>query len=540
MEADYIIVGGGLVGCALASRLKQSDTTLKVLIIEAGSDPSGEPNTTTFMGTFALGGSGMDWSYVTAPQAWNNNRIHIESAGKVLGGGSTINYGGWLRGDACDYNEWADVVNDQRWSYKGMLPYFKKSEHHLTKTDSATHGFDGPIKATSVSASDPNRRYGLREPVWEAFTGLGIVPNDDSDGSIAGISENVETWHNGHRQAAHTAYNLKGVRIMTDTLAHKIEFTTNDRGKRVASAVTLYNGGEVSARKEIIITAGSFRTPQILMLSGIGPTDELNKFNIPVIVDSPHVGRSLFDHFAHFQFWKLRNPEKGLAMGTHLWADPAYLKGMPCDWIINQSVPVQVLKPALQADDEQDPEHPLLRPGRSHFEVSVVYAGLGLPVMDGSIIATSTMLLLPTSRGTIKLASASPTDPPVIDPNYYSTQVDRTTLIQGTRLVMQALLGTPTGNAFIEGEMAPPGETVLSIDATDAEIDARIRNTGVAHKHAAGSAPMGKVVAPDLCVYGVEGLRVADSSVLPVPVGGHPQATLYALAEQAADIILSS
>jgi len=176
---------------------------------------------------------------------------------------------------------------------------------------------------------------------------------------------------------------------------------------------------------------------------------------------------------------------------------------------------------------------------QSHVEFTVLYAGVGLPTPpDGKIIATSTMLLLPQSRGTVTLSSNKISDAPLVDPHYYSSEVDRVNLIHGTRRIMKAMLETKALGPHIMAEISPPGLRALRTSSTDAEIDARIRNVGLAHKHAGGSNPMGKVVAPNLTVYGVKGLRVADASVLPVPVGGHPRATLYALAKQAADMIL--
>ncbi|MCJ1439475.1 hypothetical protein MMC27_008869 [Xylographa pallens] len=541
-QADYIVVGGGLVGCALASRLKQGNSSHTVLVVEAGADPSDNPNVTSALGSFALVNSDVDWSYTTVPQKYTNNRAHSENAGKALGGGSVINWGGWSRGDASDYDEWAQLVGDDRWSYKAMLPFFRRSEHHLdVHADPQTHGFDGPIHVASITGSDPKRLYGLRNPVKAAFNELGFSQSNDSTGSSAGISEIVENWHNGLRQTSAKVYGLEGVEVMTETIVDRILFTKNSENNLRATAVQLADGRTVSANKEIIISAGAYNTPQILMLSGIGPADELQKHNIPLVVDAPHVGTNLFNHFAHFQLFNLLHPEKGLAMGTSLWTDPAFLKGLPCDWAINEPVPSHLLGPALKEDGEIDKHHPLLHPSRPHVEYTILYAGFGLPTPpDGTIIASSTMLLLPTSRGSVTISSASPTDPPVIDPNYYSTQADRTALVYGTRRVMQALMETSAGKDFVASEMVPPGLEPLSFQSTDAEIDARIRNAGVAHKHAGGSAAMGKVVGPDLCVYGVQGLRVADSSVLPIPVGGHPQTTLYALAEQAADMILQS
>ena len=398
----------------------------------------------------------------------------------------------------------------------------------------------------SISASDKERQYPLRKPIHAAWTELGVKHNPDTNnGCLAGISEVEENWHNGLRQPSHQAYGLEGVQVLTDTMVHSVLFSTNSEGKHVASGVQLVDGSQVSARKEVILSTGAHRTPQLLMLSGIGPADVLLKHNIPLRANLAEVGRNMFDHFAIFQFWKLLNPSQGLAMGTPLWASPAYFKGLPCDWAVKEAVPTHLLSTALSSDSISDTDvTALLHPKRCHLETMVVYApagadhvGLNLP-MDGTHVASSVMLLLPTSRGTISLTSASATDPPTINPNYYATSADQQALIYGTRRIMKAMLDTAGGKEFIGSEVTPPGMPELTLQSSDAEIDERIRGTGVAHAHASGSAAMGKVVDPNLRVYGIGGLRVADGSVFPVPVGGHPQATLYALAEQAAEIVL--
>jgi choline dehydrogenase-like flavoprotein len=282
-----------------------------------------------------------------------------------------------------------------------------------------------------------------------------------------------------------------------------------------------------------------------LQLSGIGSEETLSRHGIPVVVDNPEVGKNLFDHFALFQIFKLRNPERGLAVGHPALSDPAYIKGLPCDWQVWDSVPTETLEKAVQADEQNAA---LQSTGvdfrslisRTLAELLVVYFPVGVPgvPMDGSYVATSVMLLHPTSRGRVALKSASPADPPSIHPNYYATETDQTVLIYAVRRNLQALLGTPAGKGYFEADVAPPGMPTLTPESSDADIDGRIRATGMAHFHSAGSAGMGKVVNNDLSVKGVQGLRVADMSVLPVPIGGHPQVTLYALAEQAADIIL--
>jgi len=546
-EVDFIIVGGGLAGCTVASRLHQNNTSLKILVLEAGIDPKDNPNILTPMGGFALLGSDLDWTYPTAPQPATGDRVHIINSGKGLGGSSLINYGGWIRGDATDYDSWANVVGDARWSYKGLLPYMRKSEGFTDSTaDPEQHGLHGPMHVTSVSASDPERRYPLREPIRNAWTELGVKVNPDpSSGSLVGISEFLENWYNGQRQFTQAVYKLDDVQVTTNATVQRVLFSKNNAGYQVATAVELVDGRQFSARKEIIISAGALRTPQILMLSGIGPRDTLSKFNIPLVHEVSEVGKNLFDHFALYQLWKLRDAERGLALGSPLLTNPALFKGFPSDWAINEAVPIDLLKQALQEDETAGKvvasTRSLLEPGRCHVETVAVYSTLGTPgiPLDGSYITTSVMLFLPTSRGCISIASNSATDKPVIDSNYYTTSVDRTALIYGTRRVLQAFLETSAGKSFIETEVAPPGFSNLTTNSTDGEIDARIRATGMAHHHSAGSAAMGQVVGTDLCVYSVHGLRVVDASVLPVAIGGHPQATLYALAEQAVDLILN-
>ena len=279
------------------------------------------------------------------------------------------------------------------------------------------------------------------------------------------------------------------------------------------------------------------------MLSGIGPAGELAKHHIPVLVDQPQVGKNLFDHFALFQFWKVRDATYALDMASN----PAFLKGMPCDWAIKESVPSQILSTALRSDSMPDSDAAAYsQPSRCHLETMILYApggaehvGLKLP-MDGTYISSSLMLTLPTSRGQLSLSSDSISNAPVIDPCYYTTATDRATLIYGAKRLAEALKDTKAGKECILHEVPPPGMPELTSQSEDELVDQRIRAVGVCHAHASGTMAMGKVVDTDLKVIGIDGLRVADASVIPVPIAGHPQATLYALAEQAAHIILSS
>ncbi|BCS24209.1 GMC family oxidoreductase [Aspergillus puulaauensis] len=544
-EADYIIVGGGLTGCVVASRLKQRDPSLDILVLEAGPDPSNNPNVKTFPGLFSLLDSDLDWSYATTPQANTANREHTVHAGKALGGGSTINFGGWSRGDSRDYDLWATTVGDTRWGFKGLLPYFRRSESFFDHSaDPAYHGFEGPVRVTSVSESDPKRRYPLREPIRDAWLELGEKFNPGvGSGQLSGIVEFLETWDGGERQAAYQAYTLDGVQCITNAAVHKVEFEEGLGDQKKASAVLLTDGRRFTARNEIILAAGALRTPQLLMLSGIGPTETLTKHGIRTTVDAPDVGKNLNDHFALYQLYKLQNPDRGLALGSPALSDPAFMKGLPADWAVNQQIPRDIIEAAVQKDRERfgpDSDDSALIPGRPLVETLAVYAPAGVPnvPMDGSLIVTSVMLLAATSRGSVSISSADPSDPPVVDSNYYDTEADRATLIHGARRTTKAMLDTDALKGYIECEVPPPGMSALSSKSSDNEFDARIRATGMAHHHPAGTAAMGRVVDAELRVYGVRGLRVVDASVLPVSIGGHPQATLYAVAEQAVDMIL--
>jgi GMC oxidoreductase len=219
---------------------------------------------------------------------------------------------------------------------------------------------------------------------------------------LAGISDFLENWHEGKRQPAHLAYSLEGVRAITSTMAHRVVSSKDNAGNQIATAVLVSDGRQFAARKEIILSAGALRTPQILMLSGIGPADTLYKYGIPAVSDTTKVGKNLFNHFAHFQAWKLRNPEKGLALRSPLMTDLAYFKGLlPVDWAVNDTVPSNILEPALQADIAEGTTNSttqsasLLGPDRCHVETLIVYSTVGTPP-DGTQITSSEMLGTPT------------------------------------------------------------------------------------------------------------------------------------------------
>ena len=543
LVADYVIVGGGLVGCVIASRLSQNDE--EVILLEAGPDATGNPAARFFLSGLSLQGGELDYAYPSDPVATTANRVHHLSAGKALGGGTVINFGGWLRGDAADYDEWAEVAGDKRWSYKGLKPWFVKSEKFYDSgADPQEHGFDGPMYVTSIAAADEGqRKYPLRETVKDAWAELGVPHNVDRENSASvGVNEMHENSNKqGMRQPSNVVYPLDRAKVFTSTPVYRVIFDGTEAAGIKATGVELVDGRKVTARKQVIVSAGAYQTPKILMLSGIGPSTDLANHGIPLVHESPYVGQNLHDHYAIHLAFRVRDPSLGYAFGGASFPhDPAFLKGLPWDWIANKPLPGEILSKHQHET----------KPGwekRNVYEVLTAYVVPGIPgiPIDGTHLATSTMLLLPTSRGSVTIRSNSPTDLPRVQPNYLSTQLDRDTLVHATRTTVKLLTATENLKQIVESESPPVKEGLeglapLTVDTSDEAILERLQRTGEQHQHSGGTAAMGKVVDGEGRVFGVTGLRIADASIIPVPLGGHPQATLYAMAEQLASMILAS
>ncbi|KAF2690836.1 GMC oxidoreductase [Lentithecium fluviatile CBS 122367] len=433
---------------------------------------------------------------------------------------SATNYGTWTRGNSADYDKWKKLVGNPQWSYKGFLPYFRKTETchgEAGGVDGLNHGVNGPVHNSSVSTSCATRRYSLKEQLRAAWASVGAQQiGDGNAGSPLGIylslglSELVENWHDGNK---------------------------------VVAGVELQDGTTIMATKEVIISARAYRTPQVQMLSVIVPEEELKKHAIPLVSNLP-VGRNFHDHLAVCQWWKLRDPDAHPSVDNLKWQDPGMFVGLPCDWVATQQTDTEELRKALELDvgGESVDEQYLLSSAAAHTETLIVYAPAGAQIagvdvpMDGIHIASAVLGMMPTSRGSITLADTDPTMPPVIDPNYYATEADKTMMREGLRSVMKVLLGTPKVRETVESELAPDGKK-LTVDLTDEEIDERVSRVGNTFYHPAGSVSMGSVVDATLRVKGVEGLRVVDANVFPVTITAHYQCVVYALAEKAADLI---
>ncbi|KAL7655734.1 hypothetical protein ACMYSQ_004878 [Aspergillus niger] len=529
---EYVICGGGTVGCVLASRLSQAGHS--VLVVEAGPE---DYNDKIMSPVAAPHLHGTEWEYnlMTAKQPGLGNRSVPNYVGKLLSGSSGINYGLWTRGHSVDYDSWANAVGDERWNYANMLKFFKMAQTHHDPTGSPEkYGFSGPISTTAAA-----RTYPLREQIRNAMLAAGLEYNPDTNGgSPLGFGPFTENWKDALRQPASKAYDLSKATVLTNSVIARVNFDDS----KTATGITLTDGTQYTASREVLVTCGAIKTPQLLMLSGIGPQQHLAQHNIPTIADLP-VGENYHDKISATFFWKLRNPEKGYALGSPLFNKPEFRHGNPIEWVATVPTPHAELIEAAQKD-RIDAEDPYLQEPRGNVEVMVAYAPIAgggsefrVP-MDGNHISSPVVLLLPTSRGSVTLASADPTADPVLDPRYLDTETDRAAIRAGMRVALR-VMETDSAKEVIDGETPPPGHEPITSASSNADLDRRVQIVGSSFFQNGGTAAMGTVVDTQCRVKGVQNLRVCDASVLPLPLAGHYQAPMYAFGEAVADMLLA-
>ncbi|KAL8713853.1 MAG: hypothetical protein Q9220_001998 [cf. Caloplaca sp. 1 TL-2023] len=508
---DFLIAGGGTAGCVVASRLSQAG--FKVAIFETGPEDYSDKVMSPLAAPTLLGSS-LEYNYLSKEQGHLGNRRIPNYGGRLLSGSSAVNYANWTKCHSADYDAWASLVGDQRWSFEGLIGSFDK--------------VDKVIHSSTVV-----RDYPLREPLRNALAEAGIPLNENANGgNPLGFAHLTENWKDGHRQPASQAYDLDKVKVYTTSTVRRILI---DRNTRTAHGLELLDGRKFTATKEVLVCCGAFRSPQLLMLSGIGPAEHLTSHGIPIFHDLP-VGANLHDHLSATLYFKLKHPEQGLAIGSSLFPEkaPDFKNGNPIDWIVTLTVP-----------DATHMENSFAAKERCDFEFFISYAPIAAPAffdysLAGTHISTPILGLLPTSRGRVTLSNTDAESDPIIDPNYFDTEMDRQALRTGVRVVLRTMLETTDGRAVIEEETPPPGQPRLSSSSTDEEIDQRLEVIGRSFYQAAGTSAMGKVVDTELRVFGVRNLRVVDASILPLPLAGHYQYPIYAIAESAAAIIIAA
>lgn len=501
LSYDYIVVGGGTAGSVIASRLSE-DAGVRVLLVEAGSGTA-LPEMDAPKIWPALLSTPASWGEFSEPQGFNGASLPTPR-GKALGGSSSINGLNFLRGHRSSYDAWV-AQGATGWGFDDLLPFFRRSETAAGR-DPRIRGTDGPMVVGPMREPSP-----VILAVLAAASEAGHALADDiSSGTETGFGLSDANAPDGHRQSAADAYlrpvaNRANLDILTDTMAQRL--TLNDG---VCTGIEYGAGREATiatATREVILTAGAIGSAQLLMLSGVGPADHLSELGIEVELDLPGVGANLHDHPMSTIVFENLHPQYG---------DPRLING--------QGVGLVSTEHATDGPDMQ-----LLLIGQPYRSPA-----LPGPDLDGGYaIAFSAML--PLSRGTVRLASRDHSVGPLIDPNYLAHPHDQRVMMAGLRIARE--IGAADALADWRGAEAQPGRP---LDGEDAMLD-YLRESLVVYFHYAGTCRMGTddlaVVDPALRVRGISRLRVADASVMPSPVSANTNATVFAIAERAAQLI---
>ncbi|WP_075348671.1 GMC family oxidoreductase [Algoriphagus marinus] len=530
-EFDYIIVGAGSAGCVLANRLSE-DPANQVLLLEAGA-PDRKLEIKIPGAYTKLHRSKVDWGFWSEPQEQLDGRKLFLPRGKTLGGSSSTNAMAYVRGNRADYEEWAALGNTG-WDYESVLPYFKKSEHN-EDIHNEFHGTSGPLNVTFAKA--------FKTPFADAFVEAcaenGIPKNSDYNGAEQmGASLMQFTIKDGFRHSCATAF-LKPIlkrpnlTILTQAQAKRI-MIKNDRASGVEFLTKNGSTSEVFARKEVILSAGAFQSPQLLMLSGIGDAEELKRFGIESRINLPGVGKNLQDHL-FFNCAALSKTQEGF---NHHIAPLYQLKGFAQLFLSGKGALTCSPLEAVAFFNTK---------GESGVDFQFHFAPMHLgsdyktdfhdistfPRVDGFSILPS--LIKPKSKGHVNLKSADPKAAPRIHPNFLTEKVDWETLIRGTRKAIE-VLQSAAFDPYRKSIITPP-------DQSEDGIITHIKKSVETIYHPVGTCKMGNdelaVVNEKLQVYRIRNLRIADASIMPTIVSGNTNAACIMIGEKASDLILN-
>jgi choline dehydrogenase len=525
---SHIVIGGGSAGCVLANRLSASRQA-SVLLLDAGR-PDNNPllKMPLACGLFFYNPD-YTWGFESEPEPFANDRRIPAVASKVLGGGSSINGMVYTRGDSRDYDQWAQA-GARGWSFEEVLPYFKRSERSW-RGENSHHGQAGPL---GVSAMQRDAIYD--NVVATAHRNGHVVTDDFEAGRLEGFGVTDVTVFRGRRSSAAQTF-LRPVRKranLTVRCGAHVSRILIEKGRAVGVEY-VSDGRRLTARaeQEVILSAGAFNSPKILMLSGIGPADDLASVGVPVIQDLPGVGRNLQDHPVipiTFRAKELSRFDGSLRLdrlilGAARWGIRA---GGPVGDSPCSAFAFLKTRPGLE---RADVEWTVVG---AYNDAKIWFPGWRRPATN--MITVMNILLRPESRGDVTLRSADPSDPPRVRFNLLKATDDRETLLRSIRMMREFMASEPISEMMSE-EMAPGGART-----SDEELLAYMRESVYTNIHMVGTCAMGvapeSVVDPELKVHGIDGLRVVDASIMPTMLGAHTNAPTIMIAEKAAELIL--
>ncbi|KAI0687622.1 alcohol oxidase [Cytidiella melzeri] len=558
---DYIIAGGGAAGSVLARRLTE-DPNVSVLLVEAGSSDYKNQNIEIPQFAGRLIGSQFDWNFTTTDQPGLNGRSILFERGHVLGGSTCVNFMAFTRGSKDDWDRWAKVTDDQGWSWDNILPYAKKMEHFVEpidgrdisdEVDLSVHGRSGPVHSSvaGTMVSTDGRVLNASKELSAEFP----FNLDQNSGFTLGIGWAQFTIADGERQSAALSYldsilTSHNLDIVVNTHVTKLLQTGTSGGLPVFRGVQISQPGSgkfhvFNASREVIVSTGAAKTPQLLMLSGIGNPTELSKFGIKTIVDLPDVGANLQDQPLITSSWTVNSTNTLDNLN-----DPTFAAEELALWQKNHTGELGLptgnqngwLRLPANSTIFKNTTDPSAGPSSAHFELILddAFIGFSGAFPAGNFFTGFTVVVSPSSRGSISLNSTNPFDAPVINPGYLTTEFDIVVMREAIKS-LRRFMAAPAWNGWLIDEFGDFKQA-----QTDPEIDEYSRNNAQTINHVCGTAAMGKtgskgagsgVLNSDLTVKGTIGLRVVDASAFPFIPAAHTQVPTYILAERAADII---
>ncbi len=523
VEADYVVIGAGSAGCVMAARLSEDPAT-QVLLLEAGG-PDTNPWIHIPLGYGkTITDPRVNWCYETEPDL--NGRRFYWPRGKVLGGSSSINGLVYIRGQAQDFDHWRQLGN-AGWSFDDVLPYFRRAEDKIGGGGDL-HGTGGPLAVSEVDDYDP-----ISKAFIKSALDLGFPRNDDFNGRVQeGVGYYHLTTRNGRRCSTAVGYlrpamKRRNLRVITHALSESIVLD----GKRAVGVTWREHGQSFTARarREVILCGGALNSPQLLLLSGIGPGAHLTEHGIEVHHDLPGVGQSMQDHYQARIVLKCTQP---ITLNDIMMSKVRMVQ-TGLQYLLSRKGPLTIAaaQAGLFARTRRELETPDVQFATVIF--SADRPAEGLHKFSGFSVVV--YQLRPESRGELKLKSPDPAVPPAMHPNYLATETDRRTIVDGLKLGRR-LLSAPEMRHFIAGEYIP-GDHVQ----TDDEFLEYAKQYGGTVFHPTSTCKMGSdemaVVNDRLKVHGMEGLRVVDASIMPAVVSGNTNAATIMIAEKAADMV---